>query len=91
MSDINFQELPYLNEIKADIKNNTYQIFINNNLYFTGVYMQFFFSTSEQKYFFYNDRDSLLGEVKKIKKILIQNNKSYRFVFSEELQKIFFA
>lgn len=90
MTKIELNKLPYVSEIKADIIDNTYQIFLNEELYITGQYMQFFISKSEKKNFVYSDKDSLLREVKKIKELLRKNNKSYRFVLSERLLQIFF-
>ena len=63
------QETQRLTEDKKELdENKKANIKINDHICFTSDYYQFLFSYSEKTYYYYQNKDSILNEVKKIKK-----------------------
>ena len=89
IQDINYKALSSMTHIHLEIVDNKKaNIKIDNQIYFTCDYYQFLFSSTEKTYYYYQNKDSLLNEVKKIKKKILEENKSYRLTISEELNSL---
>ena len=89
IQDIDYQILPTMSHIHLELdENKKANIKINDHICFTSDYYQFLFSYSEKTYYYYQNKDSILNEVRKIKKNILNENKSYRLTISEELNSL---
>lgn len=89
IQEINYEVLSPITHIHLEIEDNKKaNIKINNEIYFTCDYYQFLFSSTEKTYYYYENKDSILNEVRKIKKQILNQNKSYRLTISEELNSL---
>jgi hypothetical protein len=89
IQNIDYKSLPPMTHIHLEIENNKkVNIKIDNQIYFTCDYYQFLFSSTEKTYYYYQNKDCILNELRKIKKKVIEENKSYRLTISEELNSL---